>query len=113
MYYTKNQKNDTSLKSLENLTPVELQNHFHGLIWGLMNKGRIFEKLLLHPLIQNIRCGPPIMSQQEAPKAPIIFYIVTEVLGCPQYSIQKLRADLTGILNFQANFLGSPHLSLQ
>ena len=71
MYYTRNQKNDTSLKSLENLTPVELQNHFHGLIWGLMNKGRIFEKLLLHPLIQNIRCGPAMMSLQEAPrKAP-------------------------------------------
>ena len=70
MYYTRNQKNDTSLKSLENLTPVELQNHFHGLIWGLMNKGRIFEKLLLHPLIQNIRFRPAMMSQQEAPRKP-------------------------------------------
>jgi len=53
MYFTCNEKKET-LKSLENLTPVELQNHFHGLIWGLINKGRIFEKLLLHPLIQNI-----------------------------------------------------------
>ena len=68
MYYTRNQKNETTLISLENLTPVELQNHFHGLIWGLMNKGRIFEKLLLHPLIQNIRCGPAMMSLQEAPR---------------------------------------------
>jgi len=66
MYYTRNQKNDTSLKSLENLTPVELQNHFHGLIWGLMNKGRIFEKLLLHPLIQNISVISRVLLGEDA-----------------------------------------------
>lgn len=53
MYYTNNQKAQT-LKNLENIPTIENQNHFHGLIWGLLNKGRIFEKLLLHPTIQNI-----------------------------------------------------------
>ena len=64
LYFTQRQKEEhernETLKRNENVNPIEKQNHFHGLIWGLINKGRIFEKLVLHPLIQNVShllCG--------------------------------------------------------
>ena len=58
LYFTDMQKEEheqnETLKRNENINPIEKQNHFHGLIWGLINKGRIFEKLVLHPMIQNV-----------------------------------------------------------
>merc|ERR1711997_1199856 len=35
-------------------TADEKHNNFGGMIWGLLNKGRIFEKIVLHPAVRNV-----------------------------------------------------------
>lgn len=52
MYYTAPTKKGTNL--IENPTQDEKHNNFKGMIWGLIKKGRIFEKLVLHPAVLEV-----------------------------------------------------------
>jgi len=41
-------------KLFDNPVADEKHNNYGGMIWGLLNKGRIFEKFVLHPAVRNI-----------------------------------------------------------
>lgn len=53
MYYTNPNKKGTQ-QLIKNPTQDEKHNNFKGMIWGLIKKGRIFEKLVLHPTVLEI-----------------------------------------------------------
>jgi len=52
LYHTSPKKHRGTL--IKDPTADEKHNNFGGMIWGLLNKGRIFEKIVLHPAVRNV-----------------------------------------------------------